>query len=115
MSMQKIVLLLGIVVVAVATLPDVHAFTLSLTLSPDTQTVPQYSVASYLVGIAGASGGSYSMTPVGGEVAEAYFNPNPVSTGATVLRIETSSIPSYCPGTHRFAVLPEIFETTVPP
>jgi hypothetical protein len=109
MSNSKPVFLLAVMIVAFVLLPRAYASSVSLTISPTTQTVPQTSTASYSISLSSGSKAAYQLSLSGlGSRASYSFSANPVSTpagsGTSSLTIDTSSPPLFCPGIYSFAV-----------
>jgi hypothetical protein len=80
----------------------------TLTINPTSQAVPQASAASYTVSLSGgAANATYALTLTGLPTGMTYsFSPSTIRTsGSSVLTIQTSSPPLYCPGSYSFTVL----------
>ena len=118
-------MILGVMILTILLAPSAHASSVTVSITPTNQPVPQGTSASYAVNLAGALATSYSLTLSGLTGAGASFSSNPVSTppgggtgaGSTTLSIPTSSAPGlYCPGTYSFTVTAtNVTDGTVPP
>ncbi len=105
----KIGFVLGVILLGLMNLPNVHAAVI-VTVTPASQVIPQGSVAMYAIDLSGALPGSTYTLSLSGLVGGAYhFSPNPVTTtaagtGTSSLTIDTGVFPIYCPGTYPFTV-----------
>ncbi len=86
--------------------PSAHAAT-TLTISPPSQTASQVSVAPYAVTLnGGAANATYALTLTGLPTSVGYsFSPSTIgASGNSVLTIQKTSSPVYCPGSYSFTV-----------
>lgn len=85
---------------------SVHAAP-TLTINPPSQTTSQTSAASYTISLNGATANAtYALTLSGLPTGAIYsFSPSTISaSGSSVLTIQTSSPPVYCPNSYSFNV-----------
>jgi len=85
---------------------SVHAAP-TLTINPPSQTTSQTSAASYTISLSGAaSNATYALSLSGLPTGANYsFSPSTISaSGSSVLTIQTSSPPVYCPNSYSFNV-----------
>ena len=112
MRNSKLAFVIVLVLVSI-TLPQVHAQvgSVTVTVTPTSQAVPQSSVATYTVtvddgGLPGAV--MFALNVAGISSGAASFSPNPVTvmgTGTSTLTIDTSGNSAlYCPNTYQFTV-----------
>jgi hypothetical protein len=120
---RLLILLLALVLGALAYPVDVHASPVTVVLSPSSQVVPQGTITTVAIALTGAPPGTppgtsgYDLSLTGFQHGSTYtFSPGRVPTaggsGGSILRIDTSSSPLYCPGTYQYTVTAT--NTTIP-
>ena len=103
---HSLLLLFTLIMIVFWISPSVHAAP-TLTISPTSQTASQTSVASYTVSLnGGAANATYALTLSGLPATAGYaFSPLTIgASGSSVLTIQKSSSPQYCPGSYSFTV-----------
>ena len=125
MKSPKSIMIFGVLILAVFFTPQVYASSVSVSITPTSQAVPQGTSAAYTVMLSGALATSYSLSASGLGGSGASASPNPVSTppgggtgtGSSTLTIPTTGVPGfYCPGTYSFTVTAtNVTDGTVPP
>jgi hypothetical protein len=120
---KLVILLLALVLGALAYPVDVHASPVTVVLSPASQVVSQGTITTVAIALIGAPAGTpagtsgYDLSLTGFQHGSTYtFSPGRVPTaggsGGSILRIDTSSAPLYCPGTYPYIVTAT--NTTIP-
>ena len=106
MRYPKLILVLGVMLVAFALPTNVHAV-IVMTLGPSPQTIPQGSTATYHIHMIT----THAATPFSLDVSgvAGYFSANPVTTDAggsadVDFVADATTLPSYCPGTYTFTI-----------
>ena len=101
-----LLLLFALILIVFWISPIVHAAP-TLTIIPTSQTASQTSVASYTVSLnGGAANATYALALSGLPATVGYaFSPLTIgASGSSVLTIQKSSSPQYCPGSYSFTV-----------
>ncbi len=115
---MKLAFVLSVILLSLLLTPSVHATPVTVSLSPNSQVVPQGSIASVAVGLSAASiHGAYRLSLSGLYSGLFTFSPSTVATptgsGSSTLRLDASSPPLYCPGIYPYTVTAT--NSTAPP
>jgi hypothetical protein len=101
------VFLLGVFVFSLMVLPHASAAVVSVSVSPTSEVVSQYGVASYTVSVTGTPGAVYSLKLTGFTGSGSLFSPNPITAAATAVTSTLSinlGASGVCPGSYTFTV-----------
>ena len=111
MKRSKFAILIVLTILSLAFPVSVRAQSVTVTVTPGSQVIPQGTQVTYSVSLSGAvnAAGTYTLSLSGLYSGEYSFSPNPVTvaggSGSATLTVDTSNLPGlYCPGSYPFTV-----------
>lgn len=111
MKRSKFAILIVLTILFLSFPVNVRAQSVTVTVTPGSQVIPQGTQVTYSVNLSGAvnAAGTYTLSLSGLYSGQYSFSPNPVTvaggSGSTTLTVDTSNLPGlYCPGSYPFTV-----------